>query len=114
MGGDYISREAAKKEILDLHDCYNGFSDTYDKACIVGALEEVPTADVVEVRHGRWYKTTENIGGVLFDVERCTVCGVLKPVNMFPVYSYEFSYCPNCGAKMGERRSDERVHSTDI
>ena len=46
---DYISREAAIKEILDLHDCYNGFSDTYDKACIVGALEEVPTADVVEV-----------------------------------------------------------------
>ena len=26
---DYISREAAIKEILDLNDCYNGFSDTY-------------------------------------------------------------------------------------
>lgn len=30
-------------------NCYNGFSDTYDKACIIGVLEELPTADVVEV-----------------------------------------------------------------
>lgn len=42
--GDMISRQAAIKAIEDLQDCYNGFSDTYDKACIIGALEEVPSA----------------------------------------------------------------------
>lgn len=41
---DLIDRQAAIKAIENLHDCYNGFSDTYDKACIIGVLEEVPPA----------------------------------------------------------------------
>ena len=46
--GDLISRQAAIKAIDDLPNCYNGYSDTYDKACIIGVLEEVPsvTADM--------------------------------------------------------------------
>lgn len=44
MKDDLISRKAAIKAIENLQDCYNGFSDTYDKACIIGALEEVPSA----------------------------------------------------------------------
>ena len=44
--GDTISRQAAIDAILDLHDCPNGHSDTYDKACIIGVLEEVPSAVV--------------------------------------------------------------------
>ena len=46
---DLISRRSAIKAIEDLQDCYNGFSDTYDKACIIGVLEEVPTVDAVPV-----------------------------------------------------------------
>jgi len=47
---ELIERQAAIKAIEDLQDCYNGFSDTYDKACIIGALEEVPSAqqDIAE------------------------------------------------------------------
>lgn len=41
---DLISRQVAIKAIEDLKDCYNGFSDTYDKACIIGVLEELPSA----------------------------------------------------------------------
>lgn len=41
---DLIDRQAAIDAIEDLQDCYNGFSNTYDKACIIGALEEVPSA----------------------------------------------------------------------
>lgn len=41
---DLISRQAAIQAILDMRDCYNGFSDTYDKAEIIGMLEEVPSA----------------------------------------------------------------------
>ena len=40
---DLISRRAAIKAIDDLPNCYNGYSDTYDKACIIGVLEELPT-----------------------------------------------------------------------
>ena len=46
---DYISRQKAIEAIMDLPNCPNGYSDTYDKACIIGMLEEVQTADVVEV-----------------------------------------------------------------
>ena len=41
---DLISRQAAIKAIEDLPNCYNGFSDTYDKSCIIGVLEELPSA----------------------------------------------------------------------
>lgn len=44
LATDCISRQAAIKAIEDLQDCYNGFSDTYDKACIIGVLEELPSA----------------------------------------------------------------------
>ena len=34
-----------KEDILALRDCYNGFSDTYDKACIIGVIDEQPTIE---------------------------------------------------------------------
>ena len=42
---DLISRQDAIKAIEDLPNCYNGFSDTYDKACIIGILEDLPSAE---------------------------------------------------------------------
>ena len=42
---DLISRQDAIKVIEDLPNCYNGFSDTYDKAYIIGTLEELPSAE---------------------------------------------------------------------
>ncbi len=58
---DLISRLVAIKAIEDLRDCYNGFSDTYDKAYIIGALEEVPSVQQKQ----RWIPVTERlpIGG---------------------------------------------------
>lgn len=46
---DLISRKAAIKAIDVLPNCYNGFSDTYDKACIIGVIEELPAVDAVPV-----------------------------------------------------------------
>ena len=45
----YIDADSLKKQVERLQDCYNGFSDTYDKACIIGLIDEEPTADVVPV-----------------------------------------------------------------
>jgi len=41
----YINLEKAIKAVENLQDCHNGFSDTYDKACIIGLLEELPAKD---------------------------------------------------------------------
>ena len=46
---DIISRNIAIKAIVDLPNCYNGFSDTFDKACIIGVLEELVPIDAVQV-----------------------------------------------------------------
>ena len=38
-----IDADAFKKEVEDFPNCYNGWSDTYDKAFIIGAIEEQPS-----------------------------------------------------------------------
>lgn len=42
---DLIKRSDAIKAIEELPNAYNGWSDAYDKAYIIGTLEEVPKAD---------------------------------------------------------------------
>lgn len=92
---DLISRRAAIKAIDDLPNCYNGYSDTYDKAYIIGVLEELPTID--PVKHGKWIDDK--------GLYRCSVCNnlwttwwavVVPEERMYK----EMKYCPNCGAKM--------------
>lgn len=51
---DCISRRAAIQAIDDLPNCYNGYSDTYDKAYIIGVLEELPSVDVPDRKVGKW------------------------------------------------------------
>lgn len=60
----------------------------------VQALDDAPTADVVEVKRGEW-KIPTTIGGRAFNVPHCSVC------NGIPCGVDENTkYCPNCGAEM--------------
>ena len=54
---DLISRQAAIKAFKDLPDCPNGYSDTYDKACIIGVLEELPSAQpkIIRCKECKWW-----------------------------------------------------------
>ena len=45
---DLIRRADAIKAVEDLPNAYNGWSDAYDKACIIGTLEEVPRVKVID------------------------------------------------------------------
>lgn len=47
---DLIDRQAAIDAIEGLPNCYNGFSDSYDKSYIIGVLEELPSADPEIIR----------------------------------------------------------------
>jgi rubrerythrin len=71
------------------------FPYTYTNAVKVETILKAPTADVVEVRHGEWTKSSPYNRFM-----NCSVCG-------FGQDHTTFKYCPNCGAKMdGERKQE--------
>ena len=79
MSKKYIEREA----LIDFANNHKGnVIDTND-------IARFPAADVAEVRHGKWIKTSYP------EVHRCNVCD--KPSNTSKGLH---KYCPNCGAKM--------------
>lgn len=53
----YIDADKLRKDVLDLPNCYNGFSDTFDKACIIGAIDEQPTIEP----EPRWIPCSERL-----------------------------------------------------
>ena len=65
------------------------------------AIEEAPTTDVVEVRHGEWRIVDSDIGYVELE---CSLCRNKLLFNT----DDGFTYCPNCGAKMDGERSEEK------
>jgi len=88
----YIDKARLIKAIEDLPDCPNGFSDTFDKACIIGVIEELPT---IAPKSGRWiHDGQRQRGGV--DWMHCSECG---NTDVFGAKSM-YHYCPNCGARM--------------
>lgn len=70
------------------------YSDVLDTIC------EMPSADVQEVRHGRWILPRKK-GCVTYDevaYKECSECG---EVTFLAKTKYsQMNYCPNCGAKM--------------
>ena len=60
---------------------------------LVDTFADIPAADVVEVRHGRWrwvaYDANPKIGNW-----HCTYC------NRIPKSFQKEDFCSNCGAKM--------------
>lgn len=91
-----IDADAAIDMVLGLENCYNGFSDTYDKSCIIGLLDELPTVDAEPVRHGNWMRRTNELKHPSW--YSCSECG--------GQFNYKWKFCPNCGAKMDEVEDD--------
>lgn len=99
MQKEYIEREALEKDFNSrLNDLvaeygrYDPYTRGFDEA--VDRLEDALTADVVEVRHGRWESTGALVGLMNFEYfYRCTACGRRGGDT-------KTNYCPNCGALM--------------
>ena len=56
------------------------------------AVEEMHTADVAPVAHGRWIEQEKYTFGVMYD---CSICGDRILDN-----GHSWNYCPQCGARM--------------
>ena len=55
-------------------------------------IANFPTAEVQEIKHGRWEVKSEVIGGSRKYYIGCSVCGA--------EYEKSVNYCPNCGSHM--------------
>lgn len=86
----YIDREAAENH-MTIKAAQDRDSARRTWARAIASLADLPAADVVEVRHGRWVD--------LSNCEQCSVCGIYKA--KMPSHLYDrFNYCPACGARM--------------
>lgn len=91
-----IDADKLRDDVLNFPDCYNGFSDTYDKAWIVDAIDAQPTAEPQE-RTGKWLDAViPNDNGGL-PVQVCDQCNTFFPLAYTGGGHH---YCPNCGARM--------------
>ena len=61
-------------------------------------VDGFPTADVAEVKHGKWIDETFKPWGLVHHPYKCNQCGERS--------EFDSNYCPNCGARM-ERSEDE-------
>lgn len=83
---DYIKRE----DVIELFEKYISNDDELFRLLVHILINKVSTADVAEVKHGKWEVRTVRGETELY----CSVCG------NSPGILYEYRFCPNCGAKM--------------
>jgi hypothetical protein len=116
-----INADKLKKDVLDLPDCYNGLSDTYDKACIIGVIDEQPTIEErkkvsdeewtkarggwtnqPERKTGKWEEREVSSEQAIEEWQsaRCSVCGLYHTTPHL-YYFKHYNYCPNCGSYIG-------------
>ena len=91
MTDDCIKREDA---INTIRNTFTGMTaDTLELR-----INDIPSADVAPVRHGKWMKT-----GAYPHRVYCSVCSRTYAQAHWEVWkdgSLARAYCPNCGAKM--------------
>ena len=68
-----------------------------DNSSIADIINEQPTADVQEVKRGKWFKPSNDP----IDSKQwiCSECKGLTETAYYCEHCY-YNYCPNCGARM--------------
>lgn len=91
---DYISREAAEKAAMDYIRRIHPDSPAREIMAldIYGIMHTIPTADVVERKHGQWIWDDEGY--------HCSECFYHAYGETGEVLSGHWNFCPNCGAAL--------------
>ena len=95
----YIKREDAIDAVLDVY--YNTPDIDLSGGRLEAAILNIPAADVVEIRHGRWDGEGDGYadGEIVIDVWYCSECGYCIDDGTDDPHILP-NYCPNCGAYM--------------
>jgi len=91
----YIDADRMKNGIMQYADVYGHISCGVTSFNILVEQLTKDTADVQEVKHGRWLIDRKFGNDVMSDEQMviCSVCGK-------GIFYGKQNYCPNCGARM--------------
>ena len=106
----YIDADRLKEHIKDLPTWWADYGGVYGQAMkypegmfdcedILGTIDNQLTADVVEVRRGKWIW----LEGNLYECSECPSKTEVDEYMNKPLYEY----CPYCGAKMSSDDESE-------
>lgn len=94
---EYIEREAAIEKTEAFCDV---FVTKWTDEKVLAWIRNLPAADVMEVRHGRWVGLEYDgfaDGCPVYDLWECSECGEEVSGEDVPD---THPYCPNCGCRM--------------
>ena len=100
MTKEYIDREALIEEInsLSVTLCGKELFGELAKHSVTQKIDEQPTADVVEVRHGHFENIVDFGNGKCFGF--CSECYSEHEASNPTALKFAYQYCRWCGAKM--------------
>lgn len=81
------------KDAMNIEEDTNGY---FNIMTALKCVDDAPTADVQEVRHGHWIFSGDY-------TSTCSYCNDDVDVD----HEKEPKYCPNCGAKMDEEEKQQ-------
>ena len=98
---EYLDKEVVQEMLENAQIISNG--EYYGYCTEDVRLNSIPTADVAEVKHGRWIEYPRA------HYFKCSECKYTVPYRKAVLVngSREYNYCPNCGAKMNGGNDDE-------
>lgn len=101
----YINKTDTLGVISTLYDSDIEHNKTLDK--VHEAIVAMPTADVREVKHGKWIenkKKQTKVGDFVHRYWNCSECGI-EICNTLPQFDLSaWHYCPNCGEKLEDEK----------
>lgn len=91
---EYIDKDKLLNaiECIDISNCTD-VDDIFIE--IERTIDEQPTADVVEVRYGKWKSCFEDWRKQI-EGDECSACGF----QHYGTNIRDYPFCPNCGSKM--------------
>lgn len=100
---EYLDKEVVQEMLENAQIISNG--EYYGYCTEDVRLNSIPTADVAEVRHGRW----EFLGPNRL-IKDC-MCGTCSACHVRSKYIVNTAICPNCGALMKEANMDKPTNN---
>jgi rubrerythrin len=108
----YIDKDALIAEFKRLTLGENSLIERIFADGVYAVIDTFPTADVVEVRHGRWIKQKQDTELM----QKFHDMGLGQGMSVNSIYwtcslcgnwgTPHYKYCPNCGSKMDGERSE--------